>query len=114
MNNIEKPTEESDFLTLAPTEDDMDIVQSDIVIASGAVSTNVDKGPTLVTVPADPYSLVKNSDKAIRDLRAMVEELQQVCSDNAHRQAESERQLSQQKREIITLKKRRTDSAGGS
>ena len=97
MSTIENPNGEADFLTLAPTEDDMDIVQSDIEKASGAVSTNVDKGPMLATVPADNNSLVKNPNKAIRDLRAMVEELQQVCSDN-------QRQLSEQKREIITLK----------
>ena len=109
MSTMENSNGEADFLMLAPTEDDMnmEIVQSGNEKASGAVSTNVDKGPTSTTVPADNISLVKNPDKAIRDLRAMVEELQQAHSDTL-------RELSQQKREIISLKRRRTDSAGGS
>ena len=109
MSTMENSNGEADFLMLAPTEDDMnmEIVQSGNEKASGAVSTNVDKGPMSTTVPADNISLVKNPDKAIRDLRAMVEELQQAHSDTL-------RELSQQKREIISLKRRRTDSAGGS
>ena len=99
---------------LAPTADDMYIVQSDTVEASGAVTTNVAKGPKPAIVPAAPTSLVRNPDKAIRDLRAMVEELQQESKNSANKMAEAERQLAQHKREIITLKKRRTDSEGGS
>jgi hypothetical protein len=74
MNPVAKPGDDSDFLTISPTESHMDIVQSDTVKASGA--TNVAKGPKLNAVAAAP-SLVKNPDKSIRDLRAMVEELQQ-------------------------------------
>ena len=46
----------------------------------------------LYAVAAAP-SLVKNPDKSIRALRAMVEELQQVCETNNIRLAENERQL---------------------
>ena len=91
----------------------MDIVQSDTVKASGAVTKTVAKGPKLNAVAAAP-SLVKNSDKSIRDLRAMVEELQQVWETNNIRLAENERQLFHNKREIMSLKRRRIDSAGGS
>ena len=92
MNPVEKPEDDSDILTFSPTESDMDIVQSDSVIASGAVTSNDAKGPKLSTVSAAP-SLVKNADKSIRDLRAMVEEIQQVCATNNLRHAETERQL---------------------
>ena len=90
MNPVEKPEDDSDILTFSPTESDMDIVQSDSVIASGAVTSNDAKGPKLSTVSAAP-SLVKSDDKSIRDLRAMVEEIQQVCATNNLRHAETER-----------------------
>ena len=114
MNPVLKPADDSDILMINPTESDMDIVQSDTVEASGAVTTTVDKGPKLKAVPAAPVSLVKNPDKSIRALRAMVEELQQVCETSNIRLAENDCQLYQHKREIISLKRRRTDSAGGS
>ena len=67
MSTMENSNGEADFLMLAPTEDDMnmEIAQSGNEKASGAVSTNVDKGPMSNTVPADNISLVKNPDKAI-------------------------------------------------
>ena len=109
MSTMENSNGEADFLMLAPTEDDMnmEVAQSGNEKASGAVSTNVDKGPMSNTVPADNISLVKNPDKAIRDLRAMVEELQQANIDTLQ-------ELSQMKREVISLKRRRVDSAGNS
>jgi hypothetical protein len=48
--------------------------------------------------------LVKNPDKSIRALRAMVEELQQVCETSNIRLVENKRQLYQHKREIMSFK----------
>jgi hypothetical protein len=113
MEHIEKPEDESDLLKFHPTASDMEIVKSDSEEATGTVTSTDAKGPKLPSVSAAP-SLANTDIKTIRDMKAQIEEIHQVIATDRLRHAETERQLTQCKREIMTLKRRRVDSAGGS
>ena len=115
MSNIEKPEEASDFLKIHPTADDMEIeiVKSDSEEASVTVTSTDAKGHMLPAESAAP-SLVNPDIKTIRDMKAQIEEIHQVLITDRQRHTETERQLTQCQREIMTLKRRRVDSTGGS
>ena len=100
-------------MTFEPTASDTEIVKSDSEEATGTVTSTDAKGPKLPSVSAAP-SLANTDIKTIRDMKAQIEEIHQVIATDRLRHAETERQLTQCKREIMTLKRRRVDSAGRS
>ena len=111
-----KMSSANDALMLHPDEVDMEIEQSEQREAPETIVANATSNLRPAPMPAAPPSLVKkmSENKEIRTLQARVEELVQSNESSNRRLAYAEMQISEQKRELISMKRRRLDSAGNS
>ena len=111
-----KMSSANDALMLHPDEVDMEIEQSEQREAPETIVANPASNLMPAPMPAAPPSLVKkmSENKEIRTLQARVEELVQSNESSNRRLAYAEMQISEQKRELISMKRRRLDSAGNS
>ena len=107
----------NDALELHPDDHDMEIDHNGNGEAAETIAPNGASNFMPAPAPAVTCDLAKkkmSEDRKRRTLEAKVEELIQATMVTDNRLANAERRICEQNREIISLKRRRTDSAGNS